>query len=139
MKKLAILIGFLTAGLLLGSCEKQNLDTDNSKSSYYLSKKGQVETNLHAQIYQVHQNDEGLCTGYFISSVDKEFTYLLEIKGGIPDSILNDPELKYKSFVLDIEYLGIAYNCDQSFKKPNGGNSSPIEIQQVIVTRIDTN
>jgi hypothetical protein len=41
------------------------------------------------------------------------------------------------SSILDIEYLGIAYNCNQSFKKPTSGKSSPVEIQQVKVTKIE--
>jgi len=137
MKNVAVILAFLTTGLLFGSCEKQDLSGDNSTSDYYLSKKGKKELNLKGTINQVESSSTGLCAGYFLVLEDTEREYKIEITGGVSESIMLDQNLKEMEFILDIEFLGEAYNCDQSFKKPSQpGNASPIEIQRVKVTRI---
>ena len=139
MKKFAVLLGIIATGLLLGSCEKQNLVRGNSTSDYYLTKKGEKQLNIRATIYQVQADEPGKCAGFFLKPLDVERPYLIEITGGVPDSILYNTDVSEKEFLIDIVFLGEAYNCDQSFKKPTSGNRSPVEIQQVVVTRIGIN
>jgi hypothetical protein len=137
MKKLVSIMTIAFSVLFFTACEKQNLNTNNDQSDYYLTKKGQKKTNLEVHIYKVNENDDGNCTGYFLSPTDTKFNYLIEVVDGIPESILNNSDMETMSSILDIEYLGIAYNCNQSFKKPTSGKSSPVEIQQVKVTKIE--
>ena len=139
MKKFAVILGFITTGLLLGSCEKQNLSVANSTSDYYLTKKGEKQLNIRATIYQIPVDEPGQCPGSFLKPIDLELPYLIEITGGVPDSVLYSSEVSEMEYLIDISFLGESYNCNQTFKKPTSGNSSPIEIQQVVVTRIEVN
>lgn len=137
MKNLMTIMTLAFSVLFFTACEKQNLNANNTQSDYYLTKKGQQKTNLEVHIYKVHENTGSNCTGYFLSPTDTKFNYLIEVVEGLPASITNNPEMETMNFMIDIEYLGIAYNCNQSFKKPTEGNSSPVEIQQVKVTKIE--
>tara|TARA_R110002050_G_scaffold195593_2_gene330475 strand:+ start:17007 stop:17429 length:423 start_codon:yes stop_codon:yes gene_type:complete len=138
MKNFIQISSFFLFFLCFCSCKKESIATDNSPTSYLHSKKGEVKKNMKAGIYRIANNDFGTCEGYFLRPNTGENDYLIQISSGISDSILSLPDLGSHEFMVDIEYLGVAYNCTQSFKKPtNYSKSHPIEIQQVKITRIE--
>jgi hypothetical protein len=137
MKKLALLVPMTFLMLFFTACEKEVANSDNSRSSYYYSMKGQKVKDMKVELYAVDYNETGACAGYFINPMTDDIKYLIEIGGGVSEAMLLEANSGEHSYTVDFEYLGIAYNCDQMNKKPSiHGNGSPVEIQQVLVTKI---
>lgn len=136
MKKIIYILAvvFLTTSLV--GCQKETLETEDPHTSYFYSLKGEKHAHIKAEIYESSESGEASCAGYFINPLNEHFDFIIEIEGGIPEEILNDPNLNEMEFDLDIEFLGLAYNCNRSYKtEPDVNKGYPVEIQKAKITR----
>jgi hypothetical protein len=137
MKNLVYTAVLFSLMALFTACEKNESISANTKSDYYYSLKGKTMVNMDVQFHQVENQEQGNCLGTFITCSNKDFDYLLEVDGGLPAEISSLEDIELRKFNIDIEFTGISYNCTNSYKKPSGyGDGSPVEIQQLKVTRI---
>ncbi|MFT4754399.1 MAG: hypothetical protein ACI9GM_001315 [Salibacteraceae bacterium] len=140
MKKLAYILAPIFVLLVLGSCQKESNTQDDPRTDYYKSMKGEQHDAVKVEIYHVLDSDQGDCQGYFIRPTSEYFDFIIEVGGGVPDSILNNEDLENMRFELDFEFTGVSYNCTKTYKRigdqPKG---QPVEIQQVMVSRVVLN
>ena len=137
MKNLVYATALFSMMALFTACEKSEPISSNTKSDYYYSLKGKKMVNMDVQFHKVDNPEQGNCLGTFITCSNKDFEYLLEVDGGLPSEISSLEDLESRKFNVDIEFTGISYNCNNSYKKPSGyGNGNPVEIQQLKITRI---
>ena len=140
MKKLTyILAAFFGLSVLVGCQKETTISTEDPRTDYFYSLKGEKHAHVKVEIYKISEEDEGTCAGYFIKPISEHFDFIIEINQGMPDDILNAEDLEGMSFEVDFTFTGIAYNCNKAYKKPGSGNGHPVEIQQVEVTRYIVN
>ena len=140
MKKLTYILAPIFILLVMGSCQKESTSLEDPKTSYMHSLKGQKHQAVKVEVYTVLESDQGDCQGYFLRPTSQYFDFIIEVSGGVPDSILNSEDLENMSFEVDFEFTGVAYNCSKSYKRiGDGGNGHPVEIQQANVTRLVVN
>ncbi len=136
MKKLIYIVAVLFAVTSWVGCQKETSVTEDPHTSYFYSLKGDRESKLITRIYEIKENEDAECAGYFIESLDKNFDFIIEVSDGIPADILNDTNLLEMEFEIDLEFTGIAYNCKRSYKvEPGGSRGYPVEIQQATILR----
>lgn len=137
MKKLIYILAVVFGTTTLVGCQKEETpQTSNDATSYFYSMKGQKFEKIQAEVYEVDRRDEGMCEGFFIKPLNHHFDFIVEIDGGLPQEILSDTNLKYMEFDMDLEFLGVAYNCKRSYKtEPEGGRGYPVEIQKATISR----
>jgi hypothetical protein len=125
---------------LFASCQKETEVSEDPRTDYYYSLKGEKHIAVKVEVYKVLESDQGTCEGYFLKPTSEYFDFIIEVVDGVPAEILNHENLENMSFEVDFEFTGIAYNCTRTFKRigdqPKG---VPVEIQQVKVSRIVEN
>ncbi|MGB1004014.1 MAG: hypothetical protein ACPGVC_07290 [Salibacteraceae bacterium] len=137
MKKLTYIFTTLLAVLVLASCQKETPTTEVDQTDYFYSMKGEKRSQITGEIYTILDSDVGTCEGIFFKPTNQYFDFVIELTDGIPSTIMEDENLSQMKFELDIEFTGIAYNCNRSYKRIGGNPSGhPVEIQQAVATRV---
>lgn len=138
MKKFIYVLAVIVGASTLVGCEKESPESDYSPTNYYYSLKGEKESAVLVEIYKVENLSTEKCAGLFIRPLNKHFDFIIEIESGMPEEMLNASNLDSTQFELDIEFLGIAYNCQRSYKTdPGQGRGYPVEIQKVKVMQYE--
>ena len=138
MKKLIYILAVVFVTTSLVGCQKDTPESNNSPTNYYYSLKGEKESAVLVEIYKIEGLNAEKCAGLFIRPLNKHFDFIIEIESGMPEGMLTASNLDSTQFELDIEFLGIAYNCKRSYKTdPKPGKGYPVEIQKVKVMQYE--
>ena len=119
-----------------GSCKKS--ETSNSLAGNSLA--GKQYKAVEANIYEIPENNQGDCEGWYIQATNPDFDFYLKIDAGLTDSIKTSVPLDSTHFLVDFTFTGKNYYCQKPYGKRIAQNGDyPYEIQMVRLTKVVIN
>lgn len=134
--KITAMLFFLT--FIIG-CQKENSESLN-ESIELVNYKGEKHSAIEVEIHHYGPDQTGNCEGFFITPINKSFDFMIEIESGIPDELKASGDFQNRHYMIDFEFTGSHYACNQQYKTSGPGNDNhlhPFEVQRMKITKME--